>query len=73
MSELLATAQRLRTVKKAFREFIELWAIDALMEQHGSSAHIAGDILRASEAGDPGEIFEPNNLSLLYPGRRLDD
>jgi hypothetical protein len=73
MSELLATAERLRTVKNAFREFIELWAIDALMEQHASSDRIAGDILRAAEAIDSSENIGTHNLSYLFHGRRLDD
>ena len=73
MSELLATAERLRTVKNAFREFIELWAIDTLMQEHASSDRIAGDILRAAEMPDTAEQFEANNLSFLYQGRGLDD
>jgi hypothetical protein len=73
MSEFLATAERLRTVKNAVREFIELWAIDALMEEHASSDRIAGDILRAADNIDSAENIGANNLSFLYQGRRLDD
>ena len=67
MSELMATAERLRVVKNAFQEFIELWAIDRLMEEHAASDRIAGDIIRASEKSEIG------GLSSLYPGRGLDD
>ncbi len=73
MSELLATAERLRTVKNAFREFIELWAIDAMMEQHTSSSNIAGDILRASGAAHSVDNSEIHTSSSLYETRRLVD
>jgi hypothetical protein len=73
MSELIATAERLRTVKNAFREFMQLWAIDALMAQHRSIDWIVGDILRASESTDAVKKSQTHNLSFLYTGRGLDD
>ncbi len=67
MSELLATAQRLRTVKTAFQEFITLWAIDCLLDEPESSQRIAGDILREAE------LNEIHGMTGLYQGHRLDD
>jgi hypothetical protein len=67
MSEFLATAERLRVVKSAFQDFIQLWAIDQLMETHTGADRIIGDLH---------EVEENNaipDFSCLYRGVGLDD
>ena len=67
MSDLITTAERLRTVKTAFLEFVELWAIDELMDQPDTVTRLTGDITGTMESGP--EIY----YRCLYRGHRLDD
>ena len=67
MSDLSGKVERLRAVKTAFQEFIQLWAIDRLMDEHASSERIAGDVLRGAENS------AIHGFSGLYAGRGLDD
>jgi hypothetical protein len=65
MSNLAATAERLRVVKDACVDFITLWAIDRLMEEDQSGDRIYGDILCAMD--------RPREHSILQSDRYLDD
>jgi hypothetical protein len=67
MSELVATAERLRVVKDACIDFITLWALDCMMDERRSSDRICGDVLNAAESSDK------NSYSLLHSSRRMDD
>jgi hypothetical protein len=67
MSELAATAERLRVVKDACVDFITLWAIDQLVADDRVCASVHGDVLNASEG------FENNKFSMMHSERRLTD
>jgi hypothetical protein len=49
MSELAATAERLRVVKEACLDFITLWAINRMMEEDGGRERMHGDALGCSD------------------------
>ena len=72
MSNLAATAQRLRDVKDACADFIQLWAIDCLMAEPSLCDRIRRDIDRADEkiAGEKNHL---SRLCSLYNRRGLDD
>jgi hypothetical protein len=72
MSELAMTAQRLRDVKNACEEFIQLWAIDCLMEESSACDRIRRDIERAQQ-GPENEKKHLIRLYNLYHQRGLDD
>ena len=63
MSELAATAERLRTVKDACVDFLILWAVDEMMTET-----CAGDQLWNDLHSSP-----PDNSSFSKFGRNLDD
>jgi hypothetical protein len=67
MSDLAATAERLRVVKDACLDFIALYAIDQLMAENRLGDRIHGDILNASET------FEKNDFSMMHSNRWLVD
>ena len=67
MSELAATAERLRVVKQAYQHFLTLWALDRLMTKPKAADRMHADIERAVE--DP----HNHDWSLLYRGSVLDD
>jgi hypothetical protein len=56
MSELTATAERLRVVKDARLEFITLWALDQLMTEDRQAERIYGDVLSAAELNEAGQF-----------------
>ncbi len=66
MSDLAATAERLRVVKQACQHFLALWATDRMW------APVMG-IPESASTDDP--IADPMNRdwSLLYRGSVLDD
>ena len=68
MSDLAATAQRLRMVKQATREFLSLWAMhdpaDRFDELEGAESTAAD-----TELAD----FNSHDWSLMYRGSVLDD
>jgi hypothetical protein len=66
MSDLAATAERLRVVKHACSEFITLWALDCLMAETRSSDRFQRDLLNAPQHSE-------NSFPGLYSGRGLDD
>ncbi len=66
MSNLVATAERLRIVKDACQDFITLWALDQIMAEPHLTEQIYGDIINAP---DNREI---TNFSTC-PGHRFDD
>ncbi len=65
MSELAATAERLRAVKNACLDFITFWAIDRMMEEDQLTDPIHGDLICASE--------DSQRSSFLQSDRYLDD
>jgi hypothetical protein len=67
MSELAATAERLRVVKDACIDFMTLWALDRLMAEDRLSDRICGDLLNAPQ------ISEDGGSLTLFSGRYLDD
>ena len=77
MSDLAATAERLRVVKQAYQHFLTLWALDRLMTQPASATRFHADIESATEeeAVEQDPVGDPHNRdwSLLYRGSVLDD
>jgi hypothetical protein len=67
MSELAATAERLRVVKDACMDFISLWAIDQLMAEDRLSERVYGDVLNTSQG------VENNALSITRISRGMTD
>ena len=66
MSDIAATAERLRVVKNACSEFITLWALDCLMAEPRLSDRFQRDLLNAPQHSE-------NNFLSLHSGRGLDD
>jgi hypothetical protein len=71
MSDLAATAERLRVVKRAYEHFLQLWALDRMLAKPNSAHWFRADINRA----DNEAIADPHNRdwSILYRGSVLDD
>ncbi len=67
MTELVATAERLRVVKDACLDFMTLWALDQLMAETHSCDRIHRDVLEAPQC------TENSSFGILYSGRGLDD
>ena len=67
MSELAATAERLRVVKDACLDFITLWAMDQMMAENHLYDRIHGDVISAPQS------TENSGFANLYSGRCLDD
>ena len=67
MSDLAATAERLRVCKDAYQQFLTLWAIDRMMSRPVTVNRFEADIDAA--IADP----ENHDWSLLYRGSVLDD
>jgi hypothetical protein len=67
MSDLSATAERLRVVKDACIDFITLWAIDQLMAEDRHSDRIHGDMVNSSE------VLVKKEFSLMHVNRRMVD
>ena len=68
MSELAATAERLRVVKDACIDFMTLWALDRLMEEDRLTDRIHRDVINSSRTDENGR-----NCVSLYSDRVLDD
>lgn len=66
MSDLAATAQRLRTVKQATKQFLSLWAMHDPRERITDDA---SDNTAQAELAD----FNSHDWSLMYRGSVLDD
>ena len=66
MSDLAATAERLREVKQATRRFLLLWAQDTARDRNGESDETSKI---EAELAD----FKNHDWSLLYRGSVLDD
>ncbi len=66
MSDLAATAQRLRQVKEATRQFLILWAQDTARDRNAQDAETSQI---EAELAD----FKNHDWSLLYRGSVLDD
>lgn len=66
MSDLAATAQRLRTVKQATKQFLSLWAMH---DPRDRMTENAGQDTAEAELAD----FNSHDWSLMYRGSVLDD
>jgi hypothetical protein len=77
MSDLAATAERLRVVKQAYQHFLTLWALDRLMSRPAAADRFHADIEQAASerAAVERAVEDPYNhdWSLLYRGSVLDD
>ena len=56
MSELFATAERLRVVKDACVDFLILWAVDAMMTETFSGERLWGDVQGSAASADNFEV-----------------
>lgn len=65
MRDLADTAQRLRQVKTATREFLSLWALHDPHDRMGDEAQVQAE----AELED----FHSHDWSLMYRGSVLDD
>jgi len=74
MSDLAATAERLRIVKQASQHFLTLWALDHLLTRPGAIKRLRAHVKNGSSAVDAA-LSDPLNhdWSLLYRGSVLDD
>jgi hypothetical protein len=74
MSDLAATAERLRVVKQASQHFLTLWALDHLLSRPDSIKHLRANVKNSNPKLDAA-ISDPLNhdWSLLYRGSVLDD
>ncbi len=71
MREIVSAAQRLRTVRRASQQFLELWALECLFDRPHLVDRVASDVERAADVA----VADPLNhdWSLLYRGSILDD
>jgi hypothetical protein len=67
MSDLVATAERLRVVKDACADFLILWAVDEMMSQACAGDQLWRDVQSSSRPADNQEMV----FSKFSP--RLDD
>ncbi len=67
MTDLAATAERLRVVKQASQHFLTLWALDRMLARPLAADRIRADIEQAIE--DPYN----KDWTLLFRGSVLDD
>ena len=74
MSDLAATAERLRIVKNASQHFLTLWALDHLLSRPSAIKRLQTNVKKGSPAIDAA-LSDPLNhdWSLLYRGSVLDD
>jgi hypothetical protein len=74
MSDLAATAERLRIVKHASQHFLTLWALDHLLTRPGAIQRLQSHVKNGNATVDAA-ISDPLNhdWSLLYRGSVLDD
>lgn len=72
MTELAATAERLRVVKQAYQHFLTLWAMDRMMARPAAADRFRADI---EQSAIQRAVDDPHNhdWSLLYRGSVLDD
>jgi hypothetical protein len=67
MSELVATAERLRVVKHACADFLILWAVDEMMNQACTGDQLWQDVQSSVRPDDH------HDIGFSKCGRRLDD
>jgi len=74
MSDMVATAERLRQVKNAYGHFLAMWALERLLAKPAAISRFHTDIIAAEETSET-ELENPynHNWSLLYRGSVLDD
>ncbi len=67
MQTLSATAERLRTVRRAHEHFLSLWALECLMHRNDPLDKVVTDVNRLSKDS------QGHDWSDLYRGSVLDD
>jgi hypothetical protein len=69
---LAAAAQRLRTVRRAYSQFLTLWALERIVHEKRILDRVATDVEQARFERTLADPFN-RDWSLLYRGSILDD